>query len=317
MGSTWSKPFHNSSPHGRTSFPLVFRLGPYRLTQLEFDLTIIDLGPKAIAGAGVDARVLPSDRALFLKSAPDRLGLRSSDFAEKMLVYPFYDYQRSWVVTEGGFDAYFSSFSKVSRKGLKRRCKKLAELSGGTIDIRRFDQADLMPAFHADAREVSAKTFQEKLMDDGLPASHSFVETMASSALAGRCHGTILYLEGKPISYLYCERQGEGWLAAYGGFDPAYACHSPGTVHLLKILEGYFDDPGCVYFDFGPGRSDYKQFFSTHDEPCSDILVLDRTPANRLATGVHRSLASLSEVVIGLAETLQLRERLRQKIRER
>lgn len=317
VNSTWSKPSHRSTADSRTTFPLVFRFGPYRLTRADFDLTIIDLGQIAISGKGVDLRSLPSDHQLYLKSAPEPLALESSSIVEKMLAYRFYCYDRSWVVTEGSFDDYLGSFSKTSRKGLKRRTKKLTELSGGRLDIRRSDRADLLKAFYSDARTVSAKTFQERLMDDGLPADKAFFENMTLMAVGGQCYGSILYLENLPISYLYCERRGPGWLATYGGFDPAYAGLSPGTVHLLSVLEDSFNDQSTTFFDFGPGQAEYKQFFSTHDIPCSDILILDRAWKNRLVIGSHRTLGLLTEKSKSLADSFRLKEGLRQKIRGR
>jgi hypothetical protein len=317
VSPTWSKPSHISNRNGETVFPLALRFGPYCLAKVNLFVTIMDLGQTAITGEDVDVRSLPSDRALFLRSAPERLTVEASSIVESMLVYRFYQYDRSWVATEGCFESYLSSFSRTSRKGLKRRIKKLKELSGCRLDIRRFDRSDSMRAFYSDARAVSAKTFQEQLMDDGLPADEAFLDNMMDMTSSNRCYGSILYLEGLPISYLYCERQGLGWLAAYGGFDPAYAGLSPGTVHLLSVLEESFNDQDTAFFDFGPGQADYKQFFSTHDVPCSDVLILDKTRRNRLVIGTHRRLCSLTETCISLADTYQLKGLIRRKIRGR
>lgn len=315
--STWPKPNQKSRAEGRGSFDLPFKLGPLCLAQPSFDLTAIDLGSTAISGEDVDARFLPSDQMLFLRCVPDHLQLESSTVFDKMLVHRPYRYDRSWVVTEGSFESYLGSFSKTSRKGLKRRTKKLVELSGGSLDIRRYDQAECMNVFHDDARIVSAKTFQEKLMDDGLPADHSFVADIEAKALDGQCYGSILYLDQRPISYLYSERSGLGWLAIYGGFDPAQANLSPGTVHLLADLEDAFDDKSCAFFDFGPGPSTYKQFFSTHDVPCSDLLILDKTLKNRVLIECHKLLGKLTDLCMQLATSLQLKEWFRQRIRGR
>lgn len=301
----------------QTSFPLVFGFGPCQLARLDLALKVIDFGRIAISGEGFDAKLLPSDQPLFLRSAPDRLAFETSGIASSMLFYPFYSYPRSWVETEGGFEDYLQGFSRISRKGLKRRTKKLTGLSKGSLDIRRYDQADGMAIFQKDARSVSAKTFQEMLVNEGLPADQSFLHRMHQLALLEQCYGSILYLDDQPISYFYCEQQGSGWLATYGGFDPAYARLSPGTVHLLRILEDCFNDQQCALFDLGPGASGYKQFFSTHDVPCTDILILNKTVKNHLLVAAHRTLAALTEKCRALVETLKLRERLRQKLRGR
>ena len=219
--------------------------------------------------------------------------------------------------TNGDFEEDLASFSQTSRKGLRRRVKQLTSISGGDLDLRHFAEAEIMDRFHTDARAISVKTFQEKLMNDGLPADDAFREAVRCKAQRGHCYGSILYLEDQPISYLYCERQGVGWLAVYGGFDPAYAKLSPGTVHLVSILDRAFDDPDCSSFDFGPGRSDYKQFFATDAVPSADVLILRKSVANLLITNTHRALSSITDGANYLVERLNLKTLLRQRIRGR
>ncbi len=234
-----------------------------------------------------------------------------------MICYRLYEYDRCWVKTEGDFEDYLATFSKTSRKGLRRRIKQLKSISGDDLDIRHFAEADVMDSFHTDARAISAKTFQEKLMNDGLPADDAFREDVSRKAQRGDCYGSILYLENEPISYLYCERQGAGWLAVYGGFDPAHAKLSPGTVHLVSILHQAFDDSDCKSFDFGPGRSDYKQFFATDTVPSADVLILRKTVKNRLIVNTHRALSGTTDGINHFVERLNLKTLLRQKIRGR
>ncbi len=315
--AAWPRLSAKGGRSAKTAFLLEFKLGPYRITSAEFVVMTLDFGLLTVSEQAVDTSSLSTDQALYLRSVPDHANLAASPIFKTMLVYEAYGYDRSWVVTEGGFDAYLASFSKTSRKGLKRRQKKLIERSGGRLDIRRYDHADQMATFHQNARVVSAKTFQEKLMNDGLPADPSFLDEIKAKASEHQCYGTILYLDEQPISFLYCERQGSGWLAIFGGFDPDYANLSPGTVHLLSELEASFDNPNATFFDFGPGPSDYKQFFSTHDVPCSDMLILDKTWRNRLAVETHKLLGMISEKGVQMATALRLKERIRQMIRGR
>ena len=44
-------------------------------------------------------------------------------------------YRRSYASLEGGFDAYLAGFSARSRSTLKRKARKLAERSGGAVDV--------------------------------------------------------------------------------------------------------------------------------------------------------------------------------------
>lgn len=315
--AAWPRSSAKSGHGTEAAFLLEFKLGPYRLASVQFDLLTIDFGLPTVSEQVIDAGTLPSGQPLYLRSVPDHADLGSSPNFDTMLVYEAYGYDRSWVATEGCFEAYIASFSKTSRKGLKRRHKKLVERSGGRLDIRRYDHPDHMATFHQNARTISVKTFQEKLMDDGLPADPSFLDEIKMKALDRQCYGTILYLDERPISFLYCERQGSGWLAVFGGFDPDYANLSPGTVHLLSELEASFDDPNAAFFDFGPGPSDYKQFFSTHDVPCSDVLILDKNWRHRLVIETHKLLGLVSEKGVQMATALRVKERVRQMIRGR
>lgn len=312
----WAKPSCDNRGRRRESFHVAFRLGPYRIARARLDLTILDLGEAAVSGLDTDLSDLCGEE-LLLRSVPDRMDLAPLCRKGGMFTYQLYDYDRCWVTTEGDFEDYLASFSKTSRKGLRRRVKQLTSASGGDLDIRHFAEVDIMDSFHTDARAISAKTFQEKLMNDGLPADDAFRDDIRHKALRGHCYGSVLYLENQPISYLYCERQGAGWLAVYGGFDPAHAKLSPGTVHLVSILHQAFDDPDCASFDFGPGRSDYKHFFATDAVPSADILILRKTVRNWLIVNTHKALSGLTDGVSRLVERLNLKTLLRQKIRGR
>ncbi len=61
-----------------------------------------------------------------------------------------------------------------------------------------------MPEFFRLARAVSKITYQEKLLDAGLPDSEEFRHEMERLAQQGRVRGFILFYQNKPVSYLYC-----------------------------------------------------------------------------------------------------------------
>ena len=58
-----------------------------------------------------------------------------------------------------------------------------------------------MPEFFRYARTVSEITYQEKLLDAGLPDSEEFLGEMERLAQQGHVRGFILFLEDKPVSY--------------------------------------------------------------------------------------------------------------------
>src|SRR4051794_26543765 len=50
-------------------------------------------------------------------------------------------YRRSFASLSGSFDEYLDGFSTRSRSTLKRKVRKLADASGGTLDVRRYAAA--------------------------------------------------------------------------------------------------------------------------------------------------------------------------------
>jgi hypothetical protein len=72
---------------------------------------------------------------------------------------------------DGGrsYQDYLAGFSSKTRSTLGRKYRKLAERSGGALDIRDFNRADQIDAFMADAVPLSRRTYQTRLLDAGLP----------------------------------------------------------------------------------------------------------------------------------------------------
>ena len=193
-------------------------------------------------------------------------------------------YQRSFARLDLGFDAYIAGFSSKSRSTIKRKVRKLAERSGGALDVRAYRTPDEIDEFHRHARLVSARTYQERLLGAGLPAGPEAVAE--SRALAGRdrLRAWLLFLEGRPISYLYAPAEGDTLIYAYLGYDPELAGWSPGTVLQLEAMRRLMEEKRFTLFDFTEGEGQHKRQFATGSVDCVDLLLLRRTLAN-LAIG--------------------------------
>ena len=76
-------------------------------------------------------------------------------------------YRRSYARLDGDFEAYLGTFSAKSRSTCRRKLRKLAERSGGTLDVRCYRSEAEIGEFHALARALSARTYQERLLDAG------------------------------------------------------------------------------------------------------------------------------------------------------
>ena len=154
-------------------------------------------------------------------------------------------YRRSYVRLDQSFDQYLAGFPGKRRSTLTRKARKLASISGGALDVRSFRTEEEVSAFYQQARLVSEKTYQERLLDAGLPSGPEALSSMQALARAGQLRAWLLYLGGQPISYLYAPAQGSTLIYAHLGYDPEHGSHSPGSVLQLEALrelmeEGHF-----------------------------------------------------------------------------
>lgn len=212
-------------------------------------------------------------------------------------------YQRSYASLEGGFDAYLATFSGKSRSTLKRKLRKMAEYSGGTLDIRACRAPEDVDAFHRDARAVSTKSYQERLLAAGLPDGKESKTEMRDRAARDAMRGWLLFLDGAPISYLYAPAEGDTLIYAHLGYDPAFSEFSPGTVLQLEAMRDLMEEGRFRLFDFTEGDGQHKRQFGTGALECVDLLLLRPTLPNLLIGHALRAF----DGVVALAKAVAVR----------
>ena len=183
-----------------------------------------------------------------------------------------------------GEAAWRAGLSGQTRSTLKRKAKKLAQESGGALDIRAYRTPEDLAAFVPFARQVSATTYQERLLDAGLPADAASQARMAALAAADAVRAWLLFVRGRPVAYLWCSAQGSALRYDYVGHDPAFAPLSPGSVLMEAALTALFTDR-FARFDFTEGEGQHKRGLATGGVACVDVLLLRPTLANRAALG--------------------------------
>jgi CelD/BcsL family acetyltransferase involved in cellulose biosynthesis len=224
----------------------------------------------------------PGPDGLRILSAP------SADLVRISALYPGFlaggrqDYRRHYIDMQGGFDAYLARFSGKTRSTLRRKAKKLAEQSGG-YTITEHRSPDEIERFLASALPLSARTYQARLLDAGLPDSPAARNDMLALAEQDRMRCFLLHAGGQAAAYLSLPVMGKTLVYAHLGYDPDWARHSPGTVLQMEALERLFAEAEGRYrwFDFSEGDGAHKQLFGTHSAACSSLIVLRPSPANR------------------------------------
>ena len=224
------------------------------------------------------------DDGYLVTSLPAALVPRLADQAKGLRPFVRQRYARNFARLDLGFDEYLAGFSSKSRSTLRRKAKKLAERSGGSLDLRCYRTPDEIERFHADARAQSARTYQERLLDAGLPSGPEAIAEMREKARRDQLRAWLLFVDGRPISYLYAPAEGDTLIYAYLGYDPNHAEYSPGTVLQLEAMRQLMAEGRFRLFDFTEGEGQHKRQFATGGIDCVDLLLVRPTAAN-LFTG--------------------------------
>ncbi|QIG79093.1 GNAT family N-acetyltransferase [Stakelama tenebrarum] len=219
-----------------------------------------------------------------------------------MLPFVRQRYTRWYTDLTGGYDAWLAGLSGNTRQGLKRKAKKIEQISGGDLDIRRFRTAGEMEDFHDIGRRIALRTYQEKLLGSGLPDTPEFLRDMVAKAAADSVRAWLLYIAGEPAAYLYCPVVDGVVLYAFVGHDPAFNDLSPGAVLQREAFRDLFAEGRYKRFDFTEGDGQHKRTFATGGVPCVDLLLLRPSLANRATMaalgGFNRVVAGVKGVVM-------------------
>lgn len=194
----------------------------------------------------------------------------------------FQSYRRYYIDMSGSYDDYLARFSSKTRSTFNRKRRKLAEYSGGELDIREYRTPEEVSRFLDDALKLSARTYQARLLDAGLPDSETARAEMLALAAKDAVRAYLLFVNGKAVSYLYLPIENGIISYAFLGYDPEISNLSPGTVLQLEALDRLFAEQRYRFFDFTEGEGAHKQMFGTdHVEACS-FLLLKANMANRV-----------------------------------
>jgi CelD/BcsL family acetyltransferase involved in cellulose biosynthesis len=295
---------------------LKFEIGARTLLAVRRALVRVPL-TLAEARNGVVPALPPLDRdadGYSVTSLPDAQMNALVAGAGGMLPFVRQRYTRYYLDFAGDYDSWFASLSSNARQGLRRKAKKIAATSGGALDVRRFRTAEELAAFHAIARGTSATTYQERLLDSGLPDGEDFLRTMRGLAAADQVRAWLLYIAGEPAAYLYCPIQSDTVIYAFVGHDPKFNDWSPGAVLQLEAMQDLFGEGRFAAFDFTEGEGQHKRQFATGGVACVDLLLLRPTLANRAvmaALGGFNGVVALMKRAINSAGLAGLAKRLR------
>jgi hypothetical protein len=246
-------------------------------------------------------------------SCPLEPTLRSITLLPGIIRYVVAQYRHLYVDMAGSFEDYLQRFSSKTRWTLRKKLKRFMETAGSHA-YREYSQPSEMRDYHSLARAISAKTYQYRLLDAGIPEHDDFAVELERLAAYGAVRGYILFQGGIPASYTLCYAYGDTLTLDKTGFDPQFARLHPGTTLTYLMLQRLFEERRFRVFDFGSGDFKYKEFFSTGSVRCADLMYLRSTPRNLALILAHRGLRILSSALKGLLDMFGMKARVRKLV---
>lgn len=229
--------------------------------------------------------------------------------------YVMHCFPRHYIDMSQTFESYKQKFGGKTLSTIRRKIKKYSEHCGGNLRWERFTRPDELERYWALAREVSSKTYQERLLDAGLPNNPSYLSNAKELAEKDSLRAFLLFDGDKPVSYLYCPVERGVVQYAYLGYDPAYLRFSVGTVLQWLALESLFNERRFRYFDFTEGESEHKRLFGTNHLRCANIAVMEASFRNRLLLHTHWHFSRFVDTLGQWLDRRNYRGRLRRWLR--
>ena len=226
--------------------------------------------------------LMEGSQGFLIRSLPVSATLPRLSRTRDYLCYVPLQYEHCYIDLSLTLEKYQKKFSSKTRSTINRKIRKYAEHCGGNIVWKTYQRPDEMREFFRFARMVSKVTYQERVLDAGIPGTEDFIRHAESLAALQRVRAYILFDRERPVSYLYCPARDGVLIYAYLGYDPAYMKMSVGTVLQWLALEQLFNEAHFRYFDFTEGESDHKRLFATHQRRCANVLLVKNNLRNCL-----------------------------------
>jgi CelD/BcsL family acetyltransferase involved in cellulose biosynthesis len=308
------------TPWRLRSVSLKFQLGEWILFHLSLPLQVravhlLDQVPPVSAPTPPSEELIAGSQGFLIRGLPITAPLPVFSQAGNYLFYAPLQYQHYYIDLGQSFESYQKKFSSKTRSTINRKIRKYAEYSGGSIRWQSYQTPDAMRDFFRQARLVSKNSYQERLLNAGIPDTEAFVMQAESLAAEQRVRAFVLFHEERPVSYLYCPVEDGILEYAYLGYDPAYMNMSVGTVLQWLALEQLFNETRFRYFDFTEGQSEHKRLFATDHRHCANVFIVKKTLRNAAIITSHMVIGNLSEWLGAALERLGIKTTIKRYFR--
>jgi len=299
------------------TFRMSFRLALIRIGSAEFRAIQPDVHPFNLP-AHPDFDLLPFDafnsgiELIILNSHPVQKPLKKLSMQHGALCYVPLTYRRFYINLSGTFREYLEKFSHKTRYNLQREARMFMREG---VEFQVFRSAEELLRFYPLARQVSRKTWQENLLQTGLPDTPAFRAELRSRGEQDTARAFLLLKGERPISYLYTSVK-DGVLTYKSlGYDPEFRHPSPGTILQYLALEFLFVEQRFSMLDFGEGEDQYKQLLATHSLDCADVLLFAPTLRAKVLVRADIMINASVRAVIRIVELIRLKGWLKRLVK--
>jgi CelD/BcsL family acetyltransferase involved in cellulose biosynthesis len=256
--------------------------------------------------------------AAFVRSCPLSGVLPRLSQAGPFIRYLSTQYRHYYVRRQGSFEHYLAAFNPRTRATILRKVRKFESICGSENGFREHTTPEQIAAFWPLARQISARTFQERMLGQGLPDDSRFRMTIDTLAQANRVRGYLLVAGSRPVSYVFGPIiDNRILLYDYVGYDSAFAKLSPGTVLQYYIIRRIFQEGHVAIYDLCVGEGEHKRVFANGFKECADILYLRANAKTHALVTTHFLLQRLSSLFVTLLDELHCKAAVKKMIRSR
>jgi len=302
--------------------PVAFRLGEILLGKIHLTLRVSQQHFTLLPQREPDVAELAwlstgEGDGVLIRSQPLEAPVRRVRFESGWIRYAPRQYNRCTTDLRGSFAEYTHTFSAKTRSTLGRKVRRFAEVAGPSGGIRTYRTPAEMDEFFRLATKLSARTYQERLLDAGLPTTDEFRRSTIELAATDQVRAYLLFAGDASVAYLFCPAwQDSGILLyMYLGYDPEFRNLSPGSVLQYLALEQLFQEGKFSMFDFLEGETEQKKLFSTRTTLCADIYYLRRSFRTSLVVAAHTVLEESVSALGRLLQAAKIKSRIRNLIR--
>lgn len=224
-------------------------------------------------------------------------------------------YERRFIEFEGSFEHYAKQLGAGTRQDLKRTVRKVKEALPD-VRLRVFASHEDIDPFLEDAEQVSRKTYQWRLLGEGVGRSPWLLKLLRAAAELGSFRSYVLYAGSQPIAFQLGYLHRGTYFAHNIGYDPEYAKFQPGVfLHHEIVNDLCRADVQAARFDFLFGDGKLKSRLSTSARAEGSVYLFPGTLKGSIAAMTLRAANSASAVASTILQKYGLKERVKKLLR--